>query len=125
MTVKRSKSNTGPTKPMATAEQEIFDIASKSETPKLQNPQVSVFAVFGVEPEIQAYAMAKYSRSALSMKESLREISTHKAEKRSEEHTSELQSRRDLVCRLLLEKKKKKKSSTIKIKKLHKEIYHT
>src|SRR5690349_22265800 len=28
---------------------------------------------------------------------------------RSEEHTSELQSRRDLVCRLLLEKKNKKK----------------
>src|SRR5690349_24209747 len=28
-------------------------------------------------------------------------------ESRSEEHTSELQSRRDLVCRLLLEKKKK------------------
>ena len=26
---------------------------------------------------------------------------------RSEEHTSELQSRRNLVCRLLLEKKKK------------------
>src|SRR5690349_25150483 len=30
---------------------------------------------------------------------------------RSEEHTSELQSRRDLVCRLLLEKKKKTKNS--------------
>src|SRR5690349_23648314 len=30
---------------------------------------------------------------------------------RSEEHTSELQSRRDLVCRLLLEKKKKKQES--------------
>src|SRR5438105_12631525 len=29
---------------------------------------------------------------------------------RSEEHTSELQSRVDLVCRLLLEKKKKKKT---------------
>src|SRR2546421_7036736 len=29
------------------------------------------------------------------------------AAKRSEEHTSELQSRSDLVCRLLLEKKKK------------------
>src|SRR2546421_6775934 len=28
------------------------------------------------------------------------------AEQRSEEHTSELQSRSDLVCRLLLEKKK-------------------
>src|SRR5438874_2451589 len=33
---------------------------------------------------------------------------------RSEEHTSELQSRRDLVCRLLLEKKKQKtKTKTI------------
>src|SRR5690349_22854205 len=32
---------------------------------------------------------------------------------RSEEHTSELQSRRDLVCRLLLEKKKKKSLITI------------
>src|SRR5438132_6784816 len=31
---------------------------------------------------------------------------------RSEEHTSELQSHSDLVCRLLLEKKKKKKSSS-------------
>src|SRR5690349_23561389 len=31
------------------------------------------------------------------------------AGERSEEHTSELQSRRDLVCRLLLEKKKDKR----------------
>src|SRR5437899_8293362 len=31
---------------------------------------------------------------------------------RSEEHTSELQSLRHLVCRLLLEKKKKKKTRT-------------
>jgi hypothetical protein len=44
-------------------------------------PSTEVFAVYGVEPEIQAYAMAKYSRSALSMKESLREISAQKAEK--------------------------------------------
>src|SRR6266496_4484603 len=36
---------------------------------------------------------------------------------RSEEHTSELQSRRDLVCRLLLEKKKKKKSRFLSYKK--------
>jgi len=42
---------------------------------------VEVFAVYGVEPEIQAYAMAKYSRSSLSMKESLREITLQKAEK--------------------------------------------
>src|SRR5206468_10452863 len=32
---------------------------------------------------------------------------------RSEEHTSELQSRSDLVCRLLLEKKKKKTSKKL------------
>src|SRR5690349_24137216 len=35
----------------------------------------------------------------------------HLAELRSEEHTSELQLRRDLVCRLLLEKKKKTQTS--------------
>src|SRR5206468_10605489 len=35
---------------------------------------------------------------------------------RSEEHTSELQSRSDLVCRLLLEKKKKKKKYKTTIK---------
>src|SRR5438132_10260261 len=32
---------------------------------------------------------------------------------RSEEHTSELQSHSDLVCRLLLEKKKKKRNKTL------------
>src|SRR5436309_12617249 len=32
---------------------------------------------------------------------------------RSEEHTSELQSRENLVCRLLLEKKKKKKNKKV------------
>src|SRR5207302_11014450 len=35
-------------------------------------------------------------------------IGTVKSNERSEEHTSELQSRENLVCRLLLEKKKKK-----------------
>src|SRR5438034_6397877 len=39
---------------------------------------------------------------------------------RSEEHTSELQSHSDLVCRLLLEKKKKKK----KKKKNEKKVQH-
>src|SRR5438270_1373167 len=37
---------------------------------------------------------------------------------RSEEHTSELQSQSNLVCRLLLEKKKKKKQNTSQINKL-------
>src|SRR2546429_1028043 len=35
----------------------------------------------------------------------------HRMPRRSEEHTSELQSRLHLVCRLLLEKKKKQKSN--------------
>jgi thymidylate synthase ThyX len=55
----------------------LADLPAKNPT----EPSTEVFAVFGAEPEIQAYAMAKYSRSALSMKESLREISTQKAEK--------------------------------------------
>src|SRR5881394_596876 len=84
MTVKRSnlESNTEPTEPMATAEQKIFDIASKSQSrnQQLEASQVNVFAVHGIEPEVQAYAMAKYSRSALSMKESLKEINEQKAE---------------------------------------------
>src|SRR6266403_2247760 len=40
---------------------------------------------------------------------------------RSEEHTSELQSRRDLVCRLLLEKKKKNIRRMLMIHKNYKE----
>src|SRR5438034_10417893 len=39
---------------------------------------------------------------------------TRLVQKRSEEHTSELQSHSDLVCRLLLEKKKKKKKRSSK-----------
>src|SRR3712207_8561685 len=37
----------------------------------------------------------------------------HRQAPRSEEHTSELQSRQYLVCRLLLEKKKKNKLSIV------------
>lgn len=42
--------------------------------------QTEVYAVHGADPEVLAYAMAKYSRSALSMRESLREISSQRAE---------------------------------------------
>ena len=52
----------------------------KTPAPQADSPTVNVFAVHGVEPEIQAYAMAKYSRSALSMKESLHELSEQRAE---------------------------------------------
>ncbi len=53
-----------------------IEVAAESE-----NSPAQVYAVFGAEPEVLAYAMAKYSRSALSMKESLKEISQQKAEK--------------------------------------------
>ncbi len=42
--------------------------------------QTDVYAVHGADPEVLAYAMAKYSRSALSMRESLTEISAQRAE---------------------------------------------
>src|SRR3712207_7483388 len=50
----------------------------------------------------------KYRRISLTR----RRKNKHKPTGRSEEHTSELQSRQYLVCRLLLEKKKKKTSYT-------------
>jgi len=40
-----------------------------------------VYAVHGADPEILAYGMAKYSRSALSLRESLAELNEQKAEK--------------------------------------------
>ena len=43
-------------------------------------PQTDVYAIHGAEPEVLAYAMAKYSRSALTLKASLAEISTQRAE---------------------------------------------
>src|SRR6266496_6550815 len=56
-------------------------------------------------------SMRRSTRSALASGRVQRccRCSTAWSISRSEEHTSELQSRRDLVCRLLLEKKKKKK----------------
>ncbi len=39
-----------------------------------------VYAIHGADPEVLAYAMAKYSRSALSMKESLSELNAQRAE---------------------------------------------
>jgi thymidylate synthase ThyX len=51
-----------------------------SAPPEQPRNQTEVYAVHGADPEVLAYAMAKYSRSSLSMKESLREISAQRAE---------------------------------------------
>jgi thymidylate synthase ThyX len=42
--------------------------------------QTDVYAIHGADPEVLAYAMAKYSRSSLTMRESLAEISAQRAE---------------------------------------------
>src|SRR5690349_4965261 len=57
-------------------------------------------------PEMESAYREARSSEQMRVAEDLRELYSTA---RSEEHTSELQSRRDLVCRLLLEKKKKKK----------------
>jgi thymidylate synthase ThyX len=55
-------------------------MSSESLFPTGAQNQTEVFAVHGADPEVLAYAMAKYSRSALSMRESLNEISSQRAE---------------------------------------------
>jgi thymidylate synthase ThyX len=55
-------------------------MSSESFVPPSARNQTEVFAVHGADPEVLAYAMAKYSRSALSMRESLTEISSQRAE---------------------------------------------
>ena len=62
----------------------VSPMTPAAETPKNEPEQkegTQVFAIHGADPEVQAYAMAKYSRSALSMKESLSELNAQKAEK--------------------------------------------
>src|SRR5208282_871602 len=60
---------------------EAISVVASSAAPAEQSRnQTEVFAVHGADPEILAYAMAKYSRSALSMRDSLREISSQRAQ---------------------------------------------
>jgi thymidylate synthase ThyX len=55
-------------------------MSSENFIPPAARNQTEVFAVHGADPEVLAYAMAKYSRSALSMRESLSEIGSQRAE---------------------------------------------
>src|SRR5699024_6087533 len=78
------------------------------------NADQLVFSNLNNEP-LESYTVEKWNK-AICNKHHLRHIKLHGFrhtysslcfEARSEEHTSELQSRFDLVCRLLLEKKNK------------------
>src|SRR3989442_10241380 len=72
-------------------------------------------------PAFQASAVV---RSAVGAKAAAQPVAharmhaVHPGHGRSEEHTSELQSRPHLVCRLLLEKKKQRQSISISCKQL-------
>src|ERR1700678_1690675 len=61
------------------AQSEIVTAASPVQREAPRN-QTDVYAIHGADPEVLAYAMAKYSRSALSMRDSLAEISAQRAE---------------------------------------------
>src|SRR5690349_23790834 len=64
--------------------------------------------------DVLGYAYAgKWKVRAAYRRSSEITVYVRPGQERSEEHTSELQSRRDLVCRLLLEKKKKNTTSLI------------
>ncbi len=54
-------------------------LENKKTAPKAAS-ETDVYAIHGADPEVLAYAMAKYSRSSLTMKESLAEISSQRAE---------------------------------------------
>src|SRR5690606_40517199 len=103
-----------------------------SYTPRTATPQVCTLSLHdalpiwgGVEEELRpilaqdlaavgAYEVGKVivvARHVLGAKDtSIRVGGFHREVARSEEHTSELQSRENLVCRLLLEKKKRRRA---------------
>ena len=59
---------------------ETSSMSSETFSSPAASNQTNVFAVHGADPEVLAFAMAKYSRSSLSMRESLTEISAQRAE---------------------------------------------
>src|SRR5699024_2755451 len=62
-------------------------------------------------PAIQRVLESRRQQNGRAQQDARAGDPANRESRRSEEHTSELQSRFDLVCRLLLEKKKKVKSS--------------
>ena len=71
-----------PVQPQLTGESDfsVDPVATPLKDITEPTPATEVYAIHGADPEVLAYAMAKYSRSALSMKQSLTEISASRAE---------------------------------------------
>src|SRR5262245_62492521 len=68
---------------------------------------------FSGEHQAMAWFDAEHQVLLASVADQLRDKLRHLSAVRSEEHTSELQSLRHLVCRLLLEKKKNKQTNHV------------
>src|SRR5206468_12243424 len=93
---------------------------------RARRPRVPHHVLHGAVPPGDAAPRPRRNRADLAVRGSDRSIRKRpgkgkrergkvvKQYSRSEEHTSELQSRSDLVCRLLLEKKKKKEDEITK-----------
>src|SRR5712664_4929600 len=83
----------------------------------LNPPLILLFFFFNDTATTEIYTLSLHDAlpiSACGMRSffHMPETTTTSASPRSEEHTSELQSRSDLVCRLLLEKTKKSTTKT-------------
>src|SRR5690349_22151418 len=101
------------------------DIAKKKPKMRLainrpDNPQTTIggpyevmkaygFSIHDIEKWGGSYVLGNSSIGLDAITDGKADVFMNARNLRSEEHTSELQSRRDLVCRLLLEKKKKNK----------------
>ncbi len=76
-----SEHDTTRTSPKVPPSEQRLDLHSVVEMNAVSSGnETDVYAITGADPEVLAYAMAKYSRSALTMRESLAEISSQRAE---------------------------------------------
>src|SRR5438046_6234343 len=103
----------------------IFGLASYrmltvSSLPNVDFPTIQVSAQLpGASPETMAAAVATPLEKQFSTIAGIDQMTSLSGQGRSEEHTSELQSLTNLVCRLLLEKKKKCQWHTAEITEHH------
>src|SRR5690606_24626954 len=86
-------------------------VAAIDEVANLHRAKSEINYVRGVPPVVNEAGVTELLRDAMIARRGVESVEGTEqslgGEDRSEEHTSELQSRENLVCRLLLEKKKK------------------
>src|SRR3712207_7979429 len=83
---------------------EIFFFFNDTATTEIYT--LSLHDALPISPAVSATRTCAPTGSRSSRRSTSSNLSSTKRRSRSEEHTSELQSRQYLVCRLLLEKKK-------------------